>query len=82
MVFWAGKGIWALVIPTFFWVIGPALLGEPTGQVVGALVGGGLIWYFGSRINEEADNQHTLFFVPMQWAGPVLGVVLAVVSAS
>lgn len=78
MVIWVGKGIWALMIPIFFWLIGGALLGEPVGTVVGALLGGGLIWYFGSRFNEEDDNQHTLFFIPMQWAGPLIGIIFAV----
>ncbi|EWS64186.1 hypothetical protein Y695_02570 [Hydrogenophaga sp. T4] len=78
MLIWAGKGMWALVIPFFFWAIGGAVLGEPTGTVVGALLGGGLIWYFGSRFNEEDDNQHTLFFIPMQWAGPLIGIIFAV----
>jgi len=82
MVMWAGKGIWALVIPVFFWLVGGAVLGEATGTVVGPLLGGGLIWSFGRRINEDADNQHTLFFVPMQWAGLALGVALAIASAS
>ncbi|MBL8389010.1 MAG: hypothetical protein JNK17_12415 [Hydrogenophaga sp.] len=82
MLIWAGKGIWAFVIPIFFWLIGGALLGEPKGTVIGSLVGGGLIWYFGRRINEDDDNQHTLFFIPMQWSGLALGLLLAFGSAT
>lgn len=79
MLIWAGKGIWALVIPAFFWLIGAALFKMP-GAIAGVLLGTALIWYFGQKFNDEDDNQHTLFFIPMQWAAVALAIFLIIAA--
>ncbi|MFC4058133.1 hypothetical protein ACFOWE_07490 [Planomonospora corallina] len=89
MIVWRGWGILVVLVAgalagggTF---LGTVLGADPQkanlGTVLGLLLAGVAVWFLGVRMNvPPADrpgaprNQHTLFFVPMQFWGPLLAV--------
>jgi hypothetical protein len=77
----AGAGHWIAV------ALGANPEGPNVGTALGLLLAAVGIWYVGARVNAPKQgfdpnsgqpavhrNAHTLFFVPMQWLAPVIGV--------
>ncbi|HEX7186242.1 MAG TPA: hypothetical protein VF756_30735 [Thermoanaerobaculia bacterium] len=42
------------------------------------VIAGAICWFWGKGLN-QAGSRHRLFFIPMQYWGPILGVIAVVV---
>jgi hypothetical protein len=78
-VIWSGWGalLWLLAWP--FTGIGMAIITAGGGRILGVawtLFVSSVVWFYGRQLNEDG-NEHTFFFIPIQyWALPLPTVVV------
>ena len=80
IVIYRGFGCLVPVILAFFAIVGA--LGGTTGLAVALVMAAGVLWFLGRAINGgDHGNEHTLYFVPVQYWS-LVGVAAAVLSVA
>ncbi len=79
MAIWRGYGLFVMIVGaavsiglTYGFNYLPMLSLDDEGRIkIALLLSSAFIWYVGARIN-SSENNHTFFFMPIQWIGAVL----------